>query len=57
MRKEERDYRILERKRMYSIFAPLDEDEPPQGPREPKVIIGGHGVTFMVVNRQRRRRP
>ncbi len=57
MRKEERDYRSLERKRMYSIFAPLDEDEPPQGPREPKVIIGGHGVTFMVVNRQRRRRP
>jgi hypothetical protein len=57
MRKEQRDYRILERERMYSIFAPLDEHEPPQVPREPKVIIGGHGVTFMVVQKQRKRRP
>lgn len=55
-KKEERDYRILERKSTYSIFAPLDEHEPPQAPGEPKVIIGGHGVTFMVVNKPRKRR-
>jgi hypothetical protein len=30
MRKEERDLRSLERQSMYSIFAPLDDDEPPR---------------------------
>ena len=39
IRKEERDYRILERERMFRIFAPLDESEPPQHSDEPRVII------------------
>ena len=34
MRKEEeRDYRSLERESMYSIFAPLDENAPPERAR------------------------
>ena len=37
MRKdEERDYRSLERESMYSIFAPLDENAPPEKPRKRK---------------------
>jgi hypothetical protein len=36
MRKEERDYRSLERESMYSIFAPLDEHEPPERPKKKK---------------------
>jgi hypothetical protein len=28
MHKEERDFRSLERKSMYSIFAPFDDDQP-----------------------------
>ena len=33
MRKQdERDYRSLERRSMYSIFAPLDEDAPTEKP-------------------------
>jgi hypothetical protein len=56
MRKEERDYRILERKRMYSIFSPLDETEPPQGPDEPRVIISGRGA-WILMPTPRKRRP
>ena len=40
MRKEEeRDYRSLERASMYSIFAPLDEQEPPASPRKRKRFL------------------
>jgi hypothetical protein len=39
MGKEERDYRSLERKSMYSIFAPLAEDEPPPRPRKRKRFL------------------
>ena len=57
MKKEERDYRSLDRERMYSIFSPLDGREAPQpGPDEPRVIISGRGA-WMLANRQRRRRP
>jgi hypothetical protein len=56
MRKEERDLRILERRRMYSIFAPLDETEPPQQSDESKVIISGRGA-WMIAPKPRRRRP
>ncbi|HEY3193769.1 MAG TPA: hypothetical protein VGK42_00860 [Candidatus Dormibacteraeota bacterium] len=30
MRKDERDYRSLERRSMYSIFAPLEDTGPPR---------------------------
>jgi len=56
MRKEERDLRILERERMYSIFAPLDENEPPQHSEESKVIISGRGA-WMIAPKPRKRRP
>ena len=36
MRKEERDFRSLERRSMYSIFAPLDDQEPPERPKRRK---------------------
>ena len=39
MRKEERDYRCLERQSMYSIFAPLDETEPPERPKKRKPFV------------------
>ena len=39
MPKEERDYRSLERESMYSIFAPLDEDAPPEKPRKRKRFL------------------
>lgn len=55
-RKEERDYRSLERVRMYSIFKPLDETEPPQpDPDESRVIISGRGV-WMITSKPRKRR-
>jgi len=39
MRKEEeRDYRSLERRSMYSIFGPLP-DEPPEKPRQRKRLL------------------
>jgi hypothetical protein len=38
MRKEERDYRSLERQSMYSIFAPLEEESPPRRPRKRKLL-------------------
>ena len=38
-RKEERDYRSLERESMYSIFGPLDEQEPPERPRKRKRLL------------------
>ena len=56
MKKDERDYRSLERERMYSIFAPLDEHEPPQHQDEPRVIISGRGA-WMIARKPRRRRP
>jgi hypothetical protein len=55
-RKDERDYRSLERERMYSIFKPLDENEPPQHQDEPRVIISGRGA-WMIASRPRKRRP
>jgi len=56
MRKDEREYRILERKRMYSIFSPLDETEPPaQGQDEPRVIISGRGAWMMAPEPRKRR--
>ena len=39
VRKDERDYRSLERESMYSIFAPLDEQEPPQRPPRRKRLL------------------
>ena len=36
---EERDYRSLERESMYSIFAPLDENAPPEKPRRRKRLL------------------
>jgi hypothetical protein len=39
MRKEERDYRSLERESMYSIFGPLDEQEPPARPPRRKRLL------------------
>ena len=39
MRKEERDYRSLERESMYSIFGPLDGQEPPERPRKRKRLL------------------
>ena len=56
IRKEERDYRILERERMFRIFAPLDESEPAQHSDEPRVIISGRGA-WMIASKPRRRRP
>jgi len=56
MRKEERDYRSLERERMFRIFAPLDETEPPQHSHEPRVIISGRGA-WMIEAKPRKRRP
>jgi hypothetical protein len=56
MRKEERDYRSLERERMYTIFAPLDESEPPQHSDEARVIISGRGA-WMIASKPRTRRP
>ena len=56
MRKEERDYRSLERERMLKIFAPLDESELPQHFDESRVIISGRGA-WMIARRPRRRRP
>ncbi len=56
MRKQERDYRILERERMFRIFAPLDESEPPQHSDESRVIISGRGA-WMIASKPRRRRP
>jgi hypothetical protein len=38
-KREERDYRSLERRSMYSIFAPLDEDPPPDKPRKRKRFL------------------
>ena len=58
VKKDERDYRSLERKRMYSISAPLDETERPQGPDEPRVIISGRGAWMIAEKTPRtRRRP
>jgi len=56
MRKEERDYRSLERDRMFKIFAPLDESEPPQHSEEARVIISGRGA-WMIASKPRKRRP
>jgi len=56
MKKEERDYRSLERASMFSIFAPLDEREPPQHDDESRVIISGRGAG-MIAPKRRRRRP
>ena len=56
MRKEERDYRSLERERMYRIFAPLDETEPPQHSDECRVIISGRGA-WMIALKPLKRRP
>jgi hypothetical protein len=56
-KKDERDYRSLERERMYSIFAPLDERDAPQGPDESRVIISGRGAWMLVDKPRRRRRP
>jgi len=55
-RKEERDYRSLERERMLKIFAPLDESEPPQHSDECRVIISGRGA-WMMAAQPRKRRP
>jgi len=55
-RKEERDYRSLERDRMFKIFAPLDESEPPQHSEESRVIISGRGA-WMIASKPRKRRP
>jgi len=56
MRKQERDYRSLERERMFKIFAPLDESELPQHLEESRVIISGRGA-WMIASKPRRRRP
>jgi hypothetical protein len=56
MRKEERDYRSLERERMYRIFSPLDESEPPQPSDESRVIISGRGA-WMIARKPHKRRP
>ncbi len=55
-KKDERDYRILGRERMYRIFAPLDELEAPLHQDEARVIISGRGA-WMISSKPRRRRP
>jgi hypothetical protein len=39
MRKEERDYRSLERRSMYSIFAPLSDQDPPRQPKRRRRLL------------------
>jgi hypothetical protein len=46
MHKEERDFRSLERKSMYSIFAPLD-DEPPQRSRKQRRSLAMPFVPYL----------
>jgi hypothetical protein len=46
MRKEERDYRSLERRSMYSIFAPL-EDEPPRKVRTQRKQLANLFVPYL----------
>jgi hypothetical protein len=56
VRKDDRDYRSLDRERMYSIFKPLDEHEPPQHQDESRVIISGRGA-WMIGPKPPKRRP
>ena len=47
MRKEERDFRSLERESMYSIFAPLDETEPPRRTKRPRKLLANVFVPYL----------
>ena len=47
MRKEERDFRSLERESMYSIFAPLDETEPPRRTKRPRKLLAHVFVPYL----------
>ena len=47
MRKEERDFRILERESMYSIFAPLDDTDPPRRRTKPRKLLATLFVPYL----------
>jgi hypothetical protein len=47
MRKEERDFRSLERESMYSIFAPLDDTEPPPRANKPRKLLANVFVPYL----------
>ena len=47
MRKEERDFRSLERESMYSIFAPLDDSDPPRPPRKRRKVLSNLFVPYL----------